>query len=67
VSNLKNVTNSQTEFDPLLLLLQQQLLLINDKKSTYISHQIKLNHLVEKQREALDLALNTIIKQPNEL
>ena len=31
------------------------------KKSTNISHQVKLNLLSEKQREALDLALNSII------
>ncbi|CAF3979576.1 unnamed protein product [Rotaria magnacalcarata] len=37
------------------------------KKSTYISHQIKSNRLAEKQREVLDLALNSIINQPNGL
>ncbi|CAF1396305.1 unnamed protein product [Rotaria sp. Silwood1] len=65
-NKLKN-DNNQNEFEPILLILQQQLLFINDKKSTYISHQIKLNQLIEKQREILDLALNSIIKQPNEL
>ncbi|CAF2524027.1 unnamed protein product [Rotaria sp. Silwood2] len=66
VRKLKN-DNNQNEFEPILLLLQQQLLLTNDKKSTYISHQMKLNQLAEKQRAVLDIALNSIIKQPNEL
>ncbi|CAF4505908.1 unnamed protein product [Rotaria sp. Silwood2] len=57
--------NNHTELNPILALLQQQTLYMNDKKSIYTSHQIKLNMLVEKQREALKSALNTIIKQPN--
>ncbi|CAF4496543.1 unnamed protein product [Rotaria sp. Silwood2] len=57
--------NNHTELNPILALLQQQTLYINDKKSIYTSHQIKLNMLIEKQREALKSSLNTIIKQPN--
>jgi hypothetical protein len=66
VNKLKSDTN-QAELDPILLLLHQQLLLINDKKSAYNLHQIKLNQIAEKQREVFELALNTIIQQPNEL
>ncbi|CAF1005339.1 unnamed protein product [Didymodactylos carnosus] len=63
VNKLKTETN-QNDYNLLLLYLQQHLL-INEQKNTYVSHQMDLNQLINKQRAALDIALNSIIQKPN--
>ncbi|CAF1365526.1 unnamed protein product [Didymodactylos carnosus] len=64
LDKIKTETN-KNECDAFINQIQLQILLLNEQKSAYFSHQTKLEQLLTKQKEALDVALNTIIHQPN--
>ncbi|CAF3372745.1 unnamed protein product [Rotaria socialis] len=56
---------NNAEVDGIINVTQQQLAMLNNEKLVYLTLQSLLQQLLEKQKLALNSALNTIIQQQN--
>ncbi|CAF1364012.1 unnamed protein product [Didymodactylos carnosus] len=64
VKTMKNESN-QNDCDGMLHTLEQQVVLLNEQHDKFTPHHLKLEEILSKQQEALNLALNFIIHQAN--